>query len=103
MKNVLMTALVLCALESVGSPAASLNQWTSIGPDGGTVLAVAIDPANPSIMYAGAVGGGIFKTTDAGRHWAAVNAGLDYRNSIVNAIVIDPIIPSSEGRIQRSR
>jgi photosystem II stability/assembly factor-like uncharacterized protein len=91
----LIVVLTLFAWGSGRGSAASLNRWTSIGPNGGTVRAVAIDPANPSIVYAGAAGGGIFKSTDGGSHWSAANLGLDSRATIVNAIVIDTITPST--------
>src|SRR5437016_9245479 len=42
--------------------------WTSIGPDGGRVQAIAVDPRNPDTVYAVA-GGAIFKTTDGAANW----------------------------------
>jgi hypothetical protein len=32
---------------------AGINEWTSIGPDGGAIGALAIDPTSPSTVYAG--------------------------------------------------
>ena len=40
--------------------------WTSLGPGGGLVRALAIDPTNSATVYAGTVGGGVFKSTDGG-------------------------------------
>src|SRR5207253_2905038 len=37
------------------------------------VLSVAIDPQTPSTLYAGTSGGGVFKSTDGGGTWGAVN------------------------------
>src|SRR5689334_14542820 len=48
---------------------AGTNVWTSIGPPGGYIRAIAIDPATPSTIYAGAFGPGIFKTSDGGSTW----------------------------------
>ena len=42
----------------------------------GFVLALALDPSNPSTLYAGADGGGVFKSTDMGANWTAINNGL---------------------------
>ena len=47
------------------------NQWISIGPDGGMIPCVAIDPSNTSIVYAGTGSleggnGGVFKSTNGG-------------------------------------
>ena len=39
------------------------------------VLALAIDPATPATLYAG-TGGGVFKSTNGGGEWGAVNTGL---------------------------
>jgi photosystem II stability/assembly factor-like uncharacterized protein len=37
---------------------------------------VIVDPINPSIIYAGTPGGGVYKSTDAGESWHASNSGL---------------------------
>jgi photosystem II stability/assembly factor-like uncharacterized protein len=37
---------------------------------------VVIDPANPSTLYAGTPGGGVYKSVDAGEKWQPANAGL---------------------------
>src|SRR5260370_30073485 len=62
------------------TPHASLSTstWTSIGPrplddgtgviDSGRVWALAVDPRNSAVVYAGADGGGSSKTTDARTH-----------------------------------
>lgn len=66
------------------------NGWTALGPGniGGRVLAVHIDPNNPSHLIIGAAGGGIWTSTDAGKSWTAVN---DFMASLaVNALVDDP-------------
>src|SRR5215471_13993807 len=37
------------------------NVWTSLGPEGGPVLALALDPLTPTTLYAGTDGSGVFK------------------------------------------
>ena len=54
------------------------------------VRALAIDPKNSSILYAG-TNGGVFKSTDWGGQWSAVNSGLT--NTKVWALAIDPSSP----------
>src|SRR5438105_1975446 len=49
---------------------AGLNQWTSNGPEGGDVRALAIDPQTPTTLYAGTLNG-VFKSTDGGASWTA--------------------------------
>ena len=70
--------------------------WTSIGPEGGTVYALAIDPDNHSVVYAGA-NSGVWKSTDGGGRWSPVNAGLpEPASAFVNggpyirSLAIDP-------------
>jgi hypothetical protein len=57
---------------------AQINVWTSLGPEGGSIGAMAVDPNNPNTAYAarGEYGGGLFKTTDGGSTWNAINWGL---------------------------
>ena len=52
--------------SSASTVYAGNNVWTSLGPEGGTVVALAIDPTTPTTLYAGvrnffAGGGGVFK------------------------------------------
>ena len=52
-------AALVCALSLVAgvhSAQAGINVWTSHGPGGGTVLALAIDPTMPGTLYAGTRG-----------------------------------------------
>ena len=45
--------------------------WRHIGPQGNRVMPIAGVPGDPMVYYAGAVSGGVFKTTDGGAHWDA--------------------------------
>ncbi|HEX2269374.1 MAG TPA: carboxypeptidase regulatory-like domain-containing protein, partial [Pyrinomonadaceae bacterium] len=66
---------------------------TSSSNFGGTsVTALVIDPAQPSTVYAGSANG-VFKSTNGGRTWAAINNGLTSRSVIT--LVIDPLTPST--------
>jgi photosystem II stability/assembly factor-like uncharacterized protein len=51
-------------------------------------LALAVDPQTPGVVYAGTDGAGVFRSTDAGDHWTAVNTGLPYVR--VTSLAIDP-------------
>jgi hypothetical protein len=46
-------------------------------PEGGTIQALAVDPFNPSVIYAGTAVGGVFKSTDTGETWLPSNNGLE--------------------------
>ncbi len=67
------------------------DAWTNIGPtnSAGCTRALAIDPKNGSIAYAGAAGGGLWKTTNAGGSWTPLTDNL-LPNQGVAAIGIDP-------------
>jgi hypothetical protein len=54
----------LIGLLIAGRAHAGINQWTSHGPEGGQIFALAIDPLTPTTLYAGTFGfgggGGVF-------------------------------------------
>ncbi len=51
-------------------------RWTSVGPDrGGRSIGVAGSDSRPLEYYFGAVGGGLWKTTDGGTTWVPVTDG----------------------------
>ena len=57
------------------------------------MLALAIDPRKSKTIYAGMWRRGVFKSTDGGRHWRVVNAGLT--DEKVNALAIHPQAPKT--------
>ncbi|MBI4538978.1 MAG: glycosyl hydrolase [Gemmatimonadetes bacterium] len=63
-------------------------KWRNIGPyRGGRSLAVVGDPANRNVFYFGSVGGGVWKTEDAGYSWVNVSDGF-FRTGAVGAIAV---------------
>ena len=62
------------------------QRWTSLGPEGGTINALAIDPKTPTTMYAGSDFSGVFKSTDGGSNWSFAGPA-DLK---VQALAIDP-------------
>ncbi|MBI2568930.1 MAG: hypothetical protein HYV63_18065 [Candidatus Schekmanbacteria bacterium] len=66
---------------------AASSYWTPIGPYGGRVLCIAVDPANPAVRYAG-TNAGIFKSTDAGTTWSHLTPA--YRDLSVSELVSAP-------------
>src|SRR6266496_3741299 len=68
-------------------------QWRNIGPQlGGRSLAVAGSLARPAEYYAGATGGGLWKTTNGGTDWAPVTDGK-ISSSSVGAVAVCPANP----------
>lgn len=70
----------------------SINAWSSNGPEGGSILSLAIDRSNPNVIYAGTIAG-VFKSTDGGATWSAFNTGIASRR--IAAIAIDPSNPNT--------
>src|SRR6478752_4298419 len=68
--------LVGIALLFIPASGAHLAKWTSLGPDGGWITALVIDPDDPATIYAGTRHNGVFKTTDGGTTWNSASAGL---------------------------
>jgi photosystem II stability/assembly factor-like uncharacterized protein len=58
---------------------------------GGYIIGFVQDPKSPELLYARCDVGGVFKTTDGGRHWKACNNGLSkWYNHSVRSIAISP-------------
>jgi photosystem II stability/assembly factor-like uncharacterized protein len=82
---------------------ADVDVWSSIGPEGGNVFALVVDPHAPATIYAGtgggtqkfnsSGGGGVFKTTNGGASWAGAGNGLTA--DAVLSLAIDPVTTST--------
>jgi photosystem II stability/assembly factor-like uncharacterized protein len=73
----------------------ALGPWQHLGPGnvGGRTRSLVIHPKDPNIMYAGAVGGGVWKSTDGGESWFPLS---DLLPSIgIGALAIDPQNPDT--------
>ncbi|MBA3272004.1 MAG: glycosyl hydrolase, partial [Acidobacteria bacterium] len=68
-------------------------RWRSLGPArGGRSIAVAGSAARANEYYFGAVGGGVWKTTDYGNTWTPVG-DTDFRTTSVGALAVAPSNP----------
>jgi hypothetical protein len=82
------------------------GSWTPIGPApisngqtfsvvnsvSGRLTAIAINPANRNVVYAGTAMGGVYRSLDGGANWTPI---MDQANSLaVGAIAIDPSNPT---------
>lgn len=80
------TALVLLALAQ-SAFAQPQGRWAPFGPGGGTPTGLAVDPRNPTIVYAAA--GTLYRSADSGETWRALfGPGLA-------AVALDPASPST--------
>lgn len=97
--SLLLTLLagVLPALAAPPAPATTDPfqhlSFRSIGPSiaGGRVTSVVGIPGKPQIYYAGAAGGGVWKTTDGGYQWKAIFS--DQPTASISDVVLDPSNP----------
>ena len=90
MKSLRLAPLVLFPLLLAGQQADLLNslKFRQIGPfRGGRSVAVAGVPSQPDTYYFGAVGGGVFKTTDSGLTWVPVSDG-HFKTGSVGALAV---------------
>ncbi|HEX5474812.1 MAG TPA: hypothetical protein VFX12_09140 [Vicinamibacterales bacterium] len=98
MRNILI--LAACALlapqpvpsSTIDAPAAAAMRWRLVGPfRGGRVVSAEGVPGQPHTYYFGAVGGGVWKTTDGGRVWNPVFDAEPVQS--IGAIAIAPSNP----------
>jgi photosystem II stability/assembly factor-like uncharacterized protein len=54
---------------------AAVGSWSPLGPDGGSIYALAADPANPKLVYA-ATPTSVFRSGDGGDSWTFVGGNL---------------------------
>ncbi|MEK7225909.1 MAG: 3-coathanger stack domain-containing protein, partial [Bacteroidota bacterium] len=71
----------------------SSGNWSIVGPANtdfgiGRVDRLAFHPSDPNTVYAGAAGGGLWRTTDAGANWTNLTADIPCLG--ISGIVIDP-------------
>lgn len=63
----------------------------SIGPVGGSITSVLVDPVDQKMVYAGSFGGGVLKTIDGGNNWFKSGTGMP-ANAAIQSL---GLIPSS--------
>lgn len=81
-------AFSLAALLSFPVAGLSASPWSPVGPPGGAVYGLALDPKAANVLYAGAWGGGVWKSMDGGATWTRL-AGVPARET-VNAVAVSP-------------
>lgn len=88
--------------------------WRSLGPRGGDVRALALDPRDPSKIYLGTTDGHIFGSRNGGESWDLLGRAGPRLDGVITAILVDPrssrllyaslwtLEPQSGGGIYRS-
>ena len=72
-------------------------KWRSVGPYiGGRVITVTGVPGNANLYYAGAVGGGLWRSTDEGIKWENITDGsLPGPSASIGAVAVAPSAPAT--------
>jgi photosystem II stability/assembly factor-like uncharacterized protein len=74
-------------------PLAGTAQWELVGPTnvGGRMTSVCCSPSDPNVIWAGAAGGGVWKSRDSGQTWR----GLWHSQPTLNigSMAVDPLNP----------
>ena len=91
-KSLFIPGILILLILGVSSNSFGDNQWVPIGPYGGLVIALAINPQAPDTLYA-AGEGGVFKSTNGGTNWTRSNTGLP--NTQVYNLAINPQTPDT--------
>jgi photosystem II stability/assembly factor-like uncharacterized protein len=93
--NRLALVITLLAAPAIAQPQSAevykALKYRYIGPEGNRVIAVAGDPLDRNVYYAGAASGGIFKSVDGGIHWKPIFD--DQPVSSIGSLAIAPSDP----------
>ena len=74
---------------AVDTAAYGMLRWRNVGPfRGGRAGTVAGVADEPNLFYMGTAGGGVWRTTDGGRHWEPISDG--YFGGTVGAVAVAP-------------
>ena len=80
--------LILVAMIVISPSAfAGINRWTSNGPQGGSVNALVVDPADDATVYA-TTNRGVYKSENSGTLWKPMTNGMS--DLSVSALTISP-------------
>jgi photosystem II stability/assembly factor-like uncharacterized protein len=70
--------------------------WSSEGPNNsnycnmGIIPAIAFDPSNPNVFYAGSNTSGLFKTTNGGVNWTNITDNFNLAVAGIGGLAVDP-------------
>jgi len=83
-KSSLLVWLFLAAASAQG------QVWKPLGPPGGDVRALAVDPARPARIFLGTADGHIFGSQNSGERWTLLGRASSRADAVITAIVVDP-------------
>jgi photosystem II stability/assembly factor-like uncharacterized protein len=81
--------------KGLAAPANIISSWECVGPTniGGRITSLACHPAHPERIWAGAAGGGVWQSRDAGQTWQSCWSDQDILN--IGSLAVDPRDPDT--------
>src|SRR6202158_122736 len=89
-RNSRMHKASLIALLLIAATVAHAQTWKPLGPPGGDVHSLAMDPSHSGKLFLGTADGHIFGSQDDGEHWALLGRAGARQDAVITAIVVDP-------------
>src|SRR6476646_10510067 len=115
MRRAIRTIPVLFMALWASAALAAEQPWQPLGPDGGTVRSLAIDPKDPDRIFLGTSAGNLYLSTDKGATRSRFARPGNSAEMVLDHIVIDPTdsrnifaaawnaqLPNSDGDLYRS-
>jgi photosystem II stability/assembly factor-like uncharacterized protein len=116
MRLALRTIPVLFSVLLMSAALMAQQSWQPVGPDGGTVRSLAMDPRDPDRIFLGTSAGNLYLSADHGAHWSRFARPGNSAEMVLDHIVIDPSdsrnifvaawnaqLPNSDGDLFRSK
>lgn len=81
--------------KQLATPTNVSAEWEAVGPTniGGRITSLACHPSHPERIWAGAAGGGVWQSKDAGQTWASCWNDQDILN--IGSLAVDPKNPDT--------
>jgi photosystem II stability/assembly factor-like uncharacterized protein len=116
MRQAIRTIFILLSVLLLPAALVAEQSWQPVGPDGGTVRSLAIDPKNPDRIFLGTSAGNLYLSSDGGASWARFARPGNSAEMVLDHIAIDPAdsrnmfvaawnaqLPNSDGDLFRSK
>jgi photosystem II stability/assembly factor-like uncharacterized protein len=116
MRLAIRTIPVIISVLLLSAALAAQQSWQPVGPDGGSVRSLAVDPKNPDRIFLGTSAGNLYLSADSGVNWARFARPGNSAEMVLDHIAIDPTdsrnifvaawnaqLPHSDGDLFRSK
>lgn len=90
MRLAMRTISVLISVLMYSCVLMAQQPWQPVGPDGGTVRSLAMDPKNPDRIFLGTSAGNLYLSSDGGVSWSRFARPGNFAEMVLDHIAIDP-------------